>query len=32
MQVSNSVLRNGRIIFTTLIPDPDVCAAAARAG
>ncbi len=25
MQVSNSILRNGRIIFTTLIPDPDVC-------
>jgi type IV pilus assembly protein PilY1 len=27
MQVTNSVLRNGRIIFTTLIPDPDVCSA-----
>jgi type IV pilus assembly protein PilY1 len=27
MQVSNSILRNGRVIFTTLIPDPDVCAA-----
>jgi type IV pilus assembly protein PilY1 len=25
MQVSNSVLRNGRIIFTTLIPDTDPC-------
>jgi type IV pilus assembly protein PilY1 len=25
MQVSDSVLRNGRIIFTTLIPDPDPC-------
>jgi type IV pilus assembly protein PilY1 len=25
MQVSNSVLRNGRIIFTTLIPDADPC-------
>jgi len=27
MQVSDSVLRNGRIIFTTLIPDPDPCSA-----
>ncbi len=26
MQVTDSVLRNGRIIFTTLIPNPDVCA------
>ena len=25
MQVSNSVLRNGRVIFTTLIPDSDPC-------
>jgi type IV pilus assembly protein PilY1 len=25
MQVSDSVLRNGRIIFTTLIPDADPC-------
>ena len=25
MQVSNSVLRNGRIIFTTLIPNADPC-------
>jgi len=25
MQVSDSVLRNGRIVFTTLIPDPDPC-------
>jgi type IV pilus assembly protein PilY1 len=25
MQVSDSVLRNGRIIFTTLIPNPDPC-------
>jgi type IV pilus assembly protein PilY1 len=25
MQVSDSVLRNGRVIFTTLIPDPDLC-------
>jgi type IV pilus assembly protein PilY1 len=25
MQVSNSVLRNGRIVFTTLIPDADPC-------
>jgi type IV pilus assembly protein PilY1 len=25
MQVSNSVLRNGRIIFTTLIPDANPC-------
>jgi type IV pilus assembly protein PilY1 len=25
MQVSDSVLRNGRIIFTTLIPDPNPC-------
>jgi len=25
MQVSDSVLRNGRVIFTTLIPDPDPC-------
>lgn len=25
MQVSDSMLRNGRIIFTTLIPDPDPC-------
>jgi type IV pilus assembly protein PilY1 len=25
MQVSNSVLRNGRIVFTTLIPDSDPC-------
>jgi type IV pilus assembly protein PilY1 len=25
MQVSNPVLRNGRVIFTTLIPDPDPC-------
>ncbi|MBM3224193.1 MAG: pilus assembly protein PilY, partial [Candidatus Tectomicrobia bacterium] len=24
-QVSDSLLRNGRIIFTTLIPDPQVC-------
>ena len=23
--VSNPLLRNGRIIFTTLIPDPDPC-------
>lgn len=27
MQVSDSVLRNGRIIFTTLIPDADPCSA-----
>jgi type IV pilus assembly protein PilY1 len=27
MQVSNSVLRNGRIVFTTLIPDADPCSA-----
>ena len=27
MQVSNSILRAGRIIFTTLIPDPDPCSA-----
>ena len=27
MQVSDSVLRNGRIIFTTLIPDSDPCSA-----
>jgi type IV pilus assembly protein PilY1 len=26
MQVTNPVLRNGRVIFTTLIPDIDVCA------
>jgi type IV pilus assembly protein PilY1 len=26
MQVTDPVLRNGRIIFTTLIPNPDVCA------
>jgi type IV pilus assembly protein PilY1 len=25
MQVSDSILRNGRIIFTTVIPDPDPC-------
>jgi len=25
MQVSNPVLRNGRVVFTTLIPDPDPC-------
>lgn len=25
MQVSNPVLRNGRVIFTTLIPDPNPC-------
>ena len=25
MQVSNSILRNGRIIFTTLIPEQDPC-------
>jgi type IV pilus assembly protein PilY1 len=25
MQVSDSILRNGRIIFTTLIPDADLC-------
>jgi type IV pilus assembly protein PilY1 len=25
MQVSDSILRTGRIIFTTLIPDPDPC-------
>jgi type IV pilus assembly protein PilY1 len=25
MQVSNPLLRNGRVIFTTLIPDPDPC-------
>lgn len=25
MQVTDPVLRNGRIIFTTLIPNPDVC-------
>ena len=27
MQVSDSVLRNGRIVFTTLIPDADPCSA-----
>ena len=27
MQVSDSILRNGRIIFTTLIPDADLCSA-----
>jgi type IV pilus assembly protein PilY1 len=27
MQVSNSVLRNGRIVFTTLIPDANPCSA-----
>jgi len=27
MQVSNSILRNGRIIFTTLIPDANACSA-----
>jgi len=26
MQVSDSILRNGRIIFTTIIPDTDPCA------
>jgi type IV pilus assembly protein PilY1 len=30
MQVTNPVLRNGRIIFTTLIPDADVCAYGGR--
>ena len=25
MQVTDSILRNGRVIFTTLIPDPDPC-------
>src|SRR5262249_55518784 len=25
MQVTDSVLRNGRVVFTTLIPDPDPC-------
>jgi type IV pilus assembly protein PilY1 len=30
MQVSDPVLRNGRIIFTTLIPDTDVCAYGGR--
>lgn len=30
MQVTNPVLRNGRIIFTTLIPDTDVCAYGGR--
>jgi len=25
MQVSNPIVRNGRVIFTTLIPDPDPC-------
>ena len=27
MQVSDSILRNGRIIFTTLVPDVDLCSA-----
>jgi type IV pilus assembly protein PilY1 len=26
MQVTNPVLRNGRVVFTTLIPDIDICA------
>ncbi len=30
MQVTNPVLRNGRVIFTTLIPDSDICAYGGR--
>jgi type IV pilus assembly protein PilY1 len=30
MQVTDPVLRNGRVIFTTLIPDTDVCAYGGR--
>jgi type IV pilus assembly protein PilY1 len=30
MQVSDPVLRNGRIIFTTLIPDTDICSYGGR--
>jgi type IV pilus assembly protein PilY1 len=30
MQVTNPVLRNGRVIFTTLIPDLDICAYGGR--
>ena len=30
MQITNPVLRNGRVIFTTLIPDSDVCAYGGR--
>ncbi len=30
MQVTDPVLRNGRIIFTTLIPNPDACAYGGR--
>jgi type IV pilus assembly protein PilY1 len=30
MQVSDPVLRDGQVIFTTLIPDPDICAFGGR--
>jgi type IV pilus assembly protein PilY1 len=30
MQVTNPVLRNGRAVFTTLIPDTDICAYGGR--
>jgi type IV pilus assembly protein PilY1 len=30
MQVSDAVIREGRVLFTTLIPDPDVCAFGGR--
>lgn len=30
MQVTNPVLRNGRVVFTTLIPDSDICAYGGR--
>ncbi len=30
MQVTDPVLRNGRVLFTTLIPDPDPCAYGGR--
>jgi type IV pilus assembly protein PilY1 len=30
MQVTDPIIRNGRVLFTTLIPDPDICAFGGR--